>query len=618
MMSQVQQSDVPYGPEGILWGEVLRAAMLADGTVPLITAPDRDPVEAYPTPDELDPKEFQVPPTGLSDEQRKSALGKLEKYLFRKRDHMLGYQANEDMNGYRQDLSRFMECHINNIGDPFKAGNFKPNSKVVEQAVLDYFAALWNAKWPHDPTAPDFAERYWGYVLTMGSTEGNMYALWSGRDYLQGKALITDPERRLRSIRPLPFQSPQLGDLSEQDERSRNAYRPVAFFSEDTHYSFTKAVRVLDIDTFHAIGEREYQGQCPLQGSGGVWPLEVPSKPGPSQHSSDGPGEIDVSKLHELVEFFAAKGHSILVSLNFGSTFKCAYDNVRQVCETLFPIFKKYGLLEREIQYSADWTDVRRGFWIHVDGALGAAYMPFLRMAEKNPVYEYRPEIPIPEFDFGLVVKDKQTQRSWDMVHSIVMSGHKWIGAPWPCGIFMTKVKYQLRPPDDPAYIGSPDTTFAGSRNGFSPVILWQFLAQNSYDRQISRACEAQRLTQYLEQQLHRLGKNINKDLYVARTPLALTVRFRRPNDEIIQKWSLSAESLLMDPGNPNSQRDYVHVFIMHSATPEKIDQLIKELHAPDAFPEKPATLPAAEPSPIPPQNVASVALVPHTGRGFQ
>jgi histidine decarboxylase len=612
MMSQARHSNVPYGPEGKPWGEILESAMLADGPFPPITDPDRDPVGVYPAHDELDDKEFQLPPTGLSDEQRQNVLNKLEKYLFRKRDHMVGYQANQDMNGYRQDLSRFMECHINNIGDPFVSGNYKPNSKVVERAVLDYFAALWHAKWPHDPTAPDFAEQYWGYVLTMGSTEGNMYALWSGRDYLQGKALITNPTSqgaRLMSMRPMPL---------EQDDRSRNAYRPVAFFSEDTHYSFTKAARVLDIDTFHAIGEREYPGQCPLPGSGGAWPLEVPSKPGPSQHSSDGPGEIDVPKLHDLVEFFAAKGHPIFVSLNFGSTFKCGYDDVRQVCETLFPVFKKYGLLEREVRYGENLTHVRRGFWIHVDGALGAAYMPFLQMAQNNPAYEYQPEIPIPDFDFGLTVTDAETKRTWDMVHSIVMSGHKWIGAPWPCGIFMTKVKYQLRPPDDPAYIGSPDTTFAGSRNGFSPVILWQFLAQNSYDRQISRAREAQRLTRYLEQQLQQLSKTINKDLYVARTPLALTVRFRRPHDKIIEKWSLSAESLLMDPGDPESQRDYVHVYIMHSATPEKIDELIKDLHARDAFPERPSALLAAEPGPILLQNVAPVALVPYTGRGFQ
>ena len=612
-MTQAQHSNVPYGPEGTPWEEIIQSTMLANGFPPLSTGPDRDPQDVYPAHDELDDKDFQVPPTGLSVEQRMKTLHSLEKYLFRKRDHMLGYQVNEDMDCYQQDLSQFMGCHINNIGDPFTSGNYKPNSKVVERAVLDYFAALWNAKWPHDPKAPDFAERYWGYALTMGSTEGNMYALWNARDYLQGKALVTDPmESRLLSVQPLPLMS------TAQDDPQRNAYRPVAFFSEDTHYSFTKAVRVLDIDTFHAIGEREYPGQCPLQGSDGKWPLEVPSKPGPSGHSSDGPGEIDVPKLRELVEFFAANGHPILVSLNYGSTFKCAYDNVRQVCETLFPVFKKHKLLEREVQYAEDRKDTRRGFWIHVDGALGAAYMPFLRMASKNPVYEYQPEVPIPEFDFGLLVEDEQTKREWDMVHSIVMSGHKWMGAPWPCGIFMTKVKYQLRPPDNPAYIGSPDTTFAGSRNGFSPVILWQFLAQNSYDRQISRAREAQRLARYLEQQLHLLSETIGKDLYVARTPLALTVRFRRPNDKIIDKWSLSAESLLMEPGKPESQRDYVHVFTMPSATPEKLDELIKDLHAQDAFPERPVVLAAAEPGLVLLRDVAPVALVPHVGRGFQ
>ena len=34
---------------------------------------------------------------------------------------------------------------------------------------------LWNARWPHDEADP---ESYWGYVTTMGSTEGNLYALW--------------------------------------------------------------------------------------------------------------------------------------------------------------------------------------------------------------------------------------------------------------------------------------------------------------------------------------------------------------------------------------------------------------------------------------------------------
>ncbi|MCP2261214.1 histidine decarboxylase [Streptoalloteichus tenebrarius] len=610
-------SDIPYGPDGVPWSEMLLSEGLANGHPALISDPVANPREVYPR-DDLPPSAFELPPTGLSPEKRHAALIELEEYVTRKRDHFLGYQANQDQDHYRLDLSRFMESHVNNVGDPFTPGNFKVNSKVVERCVLDYYAALWNAKWPHDKKDP---ESYWGYMLSMGCTEGNLYGLWNGRDYLSGKALVTDPESTPEQPRLLWVQAAPPEDLPE--EQKRNALHPVAFFSEDSHYSLTKAMRVLGIDTFYAIGQRDYPTDNPLD-PGRPWPKEVPSERGPSGYSADGPGSIDVDALAVLVEFFAAKGHPILVNLNLGSTFKGAYDDVRAVSERLFPIFKKYGLLEREIVYGKDQDgnplkDTRRGFWLHVDGALGAAYLPFLRMAADNPNYEYVPEVPIPEFDFGLEVEDRETGRFYDMVHSIAMSGHKWIGAPWPCGVFMTKVKYQMRPPDNPAYIGSPDTTFAGSRNGFSPIVLWDYLAQNSYDKQISMIREAQRMAHYTEQQLLRLQETLGRDLMVARTPLALTVRFRRPNDEIIAKWSLSSESLKLDPNDPNSrQLDYVHVFLMPWAKPGMIDELVKDLHAPNAFPPETRALPTARPAREVHENALSLAHVPHSGRGFE
>ena len=57
-------------------------------------------------------------------------------------------------------------------------------AKWIERNVIDYYASLWNTKWPYDSTDP---ETYWGYVLTMGSTEGNLHAMWSARNYLSGK-----------------------------------------------------------------------------------------------------------------------------------------------------------------------------------------------------------------------------------------------------------------------------------------------------------------------------------------------------------------------------------------------------------------------------------------------
>ena len=39
----------------------------------------------------------------------------------------------------------------------------------------------------------------------------------------------------------------------------------------------------------------------------------------------------------------------------------------------------------------------RKGYWIHVDGALGASYMPFLQMAYNQGCTDIKPG---PIFDF--------------------------------------------------------------------------------------------------------------------------------------------------------------------------------------------------------------------------
>ncbi|MCO5590428.1 hypothetical protein L7F22_044398 [Adiantum nelumboides] len=171
---------------------------------------------------------------------------------------------------------------VNNIGDTFQEGNLTANNKFMEQAVLDYYAALWHAKWPH--SSKDL-ESYWGFTLTMGSTEGNL--------------------------------------------------------------------------------------------DDGDWSVEVPSKDG---------GAINTDDLTSLVEFFA-----IMVCFNYGTTFKGAYDDVALACEN-------YGLLDRQVSWKDEdgtiKTDTRTGYWFHVDGALGAAYMPYIEMAyhgelvdKKGPIF---------------------------------------------------------------------------------------------------------------------------------------------------------------------------------------------------------------------------------------
>ncbi|MFJ6138730.1 histidine decarboxylase [Kitasatospora sp. NPDC092286] len=608
----------PFGPDGQTWEKALSDQGVHNGKADLVSAPFEDPRDVYKTGDPgLKYQDFELQISGFTDKQRNEALAALEKYLAEKHKHMLGYQFTQDMNGYQQDLGRFLANHTNNIGDPFVIkGGYQVNTRIAERAVLDYYAALWRATWPHDP---DNLDSYWGYMLSMGSTEGNMYGVWNGRDYLSGKALFSehDPKSSTAPLRWVQAAVPR--------GKPDTYYQPVVFYSEDAHYSFAKAVRILDVDTFSTLGERLYQGKCPLKGSQGKWPTEVPSRNGESGTSADGPGEIDVDALATLVEFFAAEGHPILVSLNYGSTFKGAHDDVRAVCDRLLPIFEKYDLIERDVLYMNDAKgnakpEKRRGFWIHVDGALGAGYAPFQRMAFKDKDLGWTPDVDLPEFDFGLKAKSAK-HGEIDMVCSMSLSGHKWPGAPWPCGIYMTKVKYQMKPPSQTQYIGSPDTTFAGSRNGFSPLVLWDHLARHSYKDQVKRIKEAQELTDYLEQQLKTLEKEGGLVLWTARTKGTLAVRFRRPSDETVAKWSLSTLTVKYPDQKSGGQidRPYAHAFALPGASEKQIDELVADLRK-DPVLTKPPALKPTTPRPIAQlaEGAVPIGLVHITGRGMQ
>jgi histidine decarboxylase len=502
-------------------------------------------------------KDFVLPAGGLDEAKRRATLDKLEKYFSVQRKKFLGYQTNESFD-YRSEMSRFLDYHFNNVGDPFEDSHFTLHTRWAERAVLDYYAKLWHAK-PRtvDGVTKKMAEdAYWGYVLTMGSSEGNNYALWNARDYLAGKTLMREPGANGNANYMWVQDTPPANN--------HNAYSPVCFYSHDTHYSVAKAMRVLDIPSFFEVGTKLYPHANPLS-PGSPWAHEVPSEGG-----DDGPGSIDVAALTKLVDFFASMGHPILVSLNYGSTFKCAYDDVEKVCAQLRPIFKKYHLDKRRVRYGRDsddneLVDERTGYWVHVDGALGATYAPFLekaiaakKVSEKNAR--------LPKFDFRI-----------PEVCSIVTSGHKYPGAPWPCGIFMTKSNLQMQPPEQPAVIGSPDTTFGGSRNAFSPLIMWDFLAKHSEQAQIEMIAKAEELAAYAERELRALGEV----WAVGRTPLSLSVRFKKPSAEIVHRYSLATVPLRTGKG----QVDYAHLYVMPHVTKQLIDNLVADLRG--AKPEK-------------------------------
>ncbi|MEI8301010.1 MAG: histidine decarboxylase, partial [Chlamydiota bacterium] len=112
-------------------------------------------------------------------------------------------KASKEMVGYPisqlfdySELFHFLEFHINNLGDPFrKSWHYRINTLKIEKEVIDEFARLFHAP----------KNNYWGYV-TNGGTEGNLHGLYVAREL--------HPEG-------------------------------VVFYSEQTHYSVCKNLRIL-------------------------------------------------------------------------------------------------------------------------------------------------------------------------------------------------------------------------------------------------------------------------------------------------------------------------------------------------------------------------------------
>ena len=544
-----EMCDIPYGPDQKPWKETL-SPWAKSGENVLVTPPSVNPLTFYSFPmgeRNISPNLYQVPSTGLEAKQYDQAQTETAVHGAELSEDYLGYQLNLG-NDYSV-VSSYLSRHTNSGGDPFRSacGN---TLKWMERNVLDYYASLWNAKWPHDPNDP---ETYWGYVLTMGSTEGNLYGLWNARDYLKGKFLTSN----------------QRSCFSVQASENPNAYTPIAFYSQESHYSFIKFMQVLEIKTFYALGTELYPDSCPL---GGEWPTEVPCEGGDDWN---GPGSIDISKLCKLVDFFTAKGYPALIIFNCGTTIKGAYDDVEKAGEQLMPILERNGMKERLIKIKdQDGRIIQRhckGYWIHVDGALGASYMPFLHMAATKNHAGFEPA---PHFDFKL-----------PFVCSIVTSGHKFPGAPWPTGIYMTKTGLQLSPPSNPVCMDSPDSTLAGSRNGLSVLIWWTYISTHDYDKQVKKVLHSLDLSRYAESQLKQLERERGEDLWVARSPLALTVHFKIPNSDIVYKYTLGKHTISL---KGHGSRTYTFLYCMGHTTKEKLDELFEVLHAPDAFPEQP------------------------------
>ena len=547
--------DISYGPERRPWREtVSEVAVTEDGEL-LVSPPSTDPLQldSYPEIPGVTSTFYQLPSSGLPSHQLQQAVEETSTLVHQVAEHMLGFQANEKFN--YPILSELCDVHLDNKGDPFS--QLEPattgDTKWLERNILDYYASLWHAKWPHNPSDPD---SYWGYIVPMGVTEVNLFSVCSARDYLSGlfssQTLPTNGD-------PRPVHTFVRGRYEDDNP---NAYKPVGFYSADSHYGVVKSFQVCDVPTFHEIGTQLYADENPL---GGAWPRDVPCENGDA-----GPGNIDVKALTELVDFFSGKGHPIIIVFNYGSTFKGACDDIKSVEEALLPLLKKNGMYKRSIRHpQSRETSTRQGFWFHIDGALCSSYMPFIEMGYKQALIK---DAPGPVFDFRL-----------ESVSSIATSVAKYIGAPWPCGICLTRTRLQVMLPSSTVQcpLSGLEPTFSCSRNAHVSAMLWSRISLNSFKDEVKKISDMLKVADYAEAKLRALQSELNEDLWVSRTRLSLAIYFKRPNNEIFSKYSLSRRMLYFD----GELRDYCHIYIMHHVQKENIDRFIADLRESGAFP---------------------------------
>ncbi len=185
----------------------------------------------------------------------------------------VGYPCNQSFD--YSDLTPFLEYTLNNVGDPFHDSNFRSNTHEIEREVIARFASLMHLE----------QEQAWGYV-TSGGTEGNMYGIYMGRE------LFPDG---------------------------------VVYFSQDTHYSVLKILRVLNVRNIMIKSQEN--------------------------------GEIDYEDLRETIRIH--RDAPVIFMANIGSTMKGAVDDVQKV----------RGILDDLAVTNA---------YIHADAALSGMILPFV------------------------------------------------------------------------------------------------------------------------------------------------------------------------------------------------------------------------------------------------
>ena len=356
----------------------------------------------------------------------KSFLKEIEE----KKRTFIGYPVNTAFD--YSEISEVLEYPLNNVGDPFDSSYYGINSRSFEVEVLDWFANLYEAP----------KNNYWGYV-TNGGTEGNMYGLYLARElYPKG----------------------------------------VVYYSQDTHYSVSKNIRMLGMEHVMIKSRRN--------------------------------GEMDYEDFRAMLSTW--RSAPPIIFANMGTTMKEGADNIKKIKKVL----KDLAIPE---------------YYIHLDAAMAGMTLPF--------------------------ISDSRWYNFKDGVQSVSISGHKLIGSPVPCGVVLALKSNVGRIARAIEYVGTLDSTVSGSRNGFTPILLWYAIKTKGFNglKKIVRNC-----TRTTEKALKIFNDNGVK---AWKNDDAITIVFPRPKEWVVKKWQLAVQD-----------KD-AHILCMPQVTEDLVKELVRDIN---------------------------------------
>lgn len=231
-----------------------------------------------------------------------------------------------------------------------------------------------------------------------------------------------------------------------------------------------------------------------------------------SKIGTDEKGEVDYQALRRAVA--ANHRQPAIVLANIGTTMTEAKDDVAKI---------KQILVEAGVPH-----------FIHSDAALAGIYTALLE--------------PHHPFDFA------------DGANSISISGHKFIGAPEPCGVVIMKRSEREAFSRSGQYIGAPDTTITGSRSGHAPLFIWYAIQKWGMQGFMERVQCGLELAEYTLTELTKRGRQ------AWRNPNALTVMLPTPAEDIVRKWQLATYD------------GWSHIICMPGLGRERIDAFLADL----------------------------------------